>query len=508
MIKGIVYTAKRILGNLYVRFRIKSISIEVAELFFQHNGEYDFKRYDMIVRLLAVENYFGKNDFGFNLYRRMQAARVNRDWEDPAVERFHKLIKSYDNRGYDTTSPIILDKNLHLIDGSHRMALAMYYHTKQINAIVKPITFNTFYGIEWFKINGFTNDECNKMIAKYEELKNYYSTPFICTLWNPINAYYDDITKKLGLFGDIREVLDFELTKDEYVFYTKGIYSVDDIEKWKIEKKLEHMQVYDKGLNKLRMVALSLKCPNFRLKDKTNTSLSQQCELIKQMIRDRYKDRIDNYFHDIIVHIGDNFTQNRFIYSLLKMPNINLTEILDDLRDLKYVIVKYEVPYMPTDFPIHYALGKDLDIVCSGKEEYDKVLSCLQYRLRNYRKYYNIRVIEEKDSSGCEYRTLFRLEQENNFLVFQFDISSTLLTDINSSAFTKEIIDTRKKLSVFYIPSEKYELIIRLLELHQNPEKQHHLEYINNHSNSLDSELCDKYLLFNWRDLCYQEKSN
>ena len=36
-------------------------------------------RYDVFVRCLAIDNYFGKNDYGFNMYNKMQKLRVGTD---------------------------------------------------------------------------------------------------------------------------------------------------------------------------------------------------------------------------------------------------------------------------------------------------------------------------------------------------------------------------------------------------------------------------------------------
>ena len=375
ILKKIFHAVKRKTQNVVDRYKSKTVSLEISELFFQHNGELDFNRYDMIVRLLAVECYFGKNDYGFDFYRRMQAARINKEWVEPAVERFQSLIQSYEKNGYDEKSKILLDKNLHLVDGSHRMAMAMYYNIPRINASVHPKAFDIFYGIEWFKVNGFTKEECDILHNKYEKLKALYSTPFICSIWAPAYKYYDEITEKLRLFGEVKEVRDYDFNEWDYKFYTRGIYHVDDIEKWKIEKKIDYMMKSSPCSHKIRMVSLLLNQPNFRLKDKTANTLSRHCELIKKLIRDAYKDKVSYYFHDIILHIGDNFFQNRHIYRLLTMPPINMNEILSHIHDRRYVITKYDVPYMPVDFPSHYPLGKDLDIICDGFEEYQFVVN-------------------------------------------------------------------------------------------------------------------------------------
>ena len=494
---GRIYNAVVSRFGDYVKEKIyKAVSFEVAELFFQHNGERGFNRYDMIVRLLAVENYFGKNNYGFDFYRRMQAARINEEWVEPAVERFKNLIKSYEENGYDETSKIIVDRNLHLFDGSHRMAMAMYYGIKYINATVLPDEYNIFYGIEWFKMNGFSEDECAILHSKFEELKEKHTTLFICTLWSPVNQYYDEITEHLKMFGDIKEVRDYVFNERDYIFYTRGIYHVDDIEKWKIEKKISYMLKSSPNSHKLRMVSLYLNNPDFRLKAKTNTTLSKRCELIKKLVRDAYKGKVDCYFHDIIMHIGDNFYQNRYIYKLLTMPAIDINSILSHIKNRKYIVTKFDVPYMPDDFPAHYPLGKDLDIICQDEEEYNEVLNSILADVEQYKDYYDIRIVKKS-----KIRTLVRLEQKDQFLVFQFDVSTRHRTGSNAPDFIDDMVFSRQEMGGFYVPQTKYEILIRLQELKDYPNKKHHKDYVMQNIDDIDEQLCDKYLKYNWRKL-------
>ena len=501
VIDKIKHAAKRVLKKAKANIGTKHVSLEVAELFFQHNGKTDFQRYDMIVRLLAVENYYGKNDIGFDLYYRMQEARMGKQWADKAVGIFENLIKSYQENGYDEKSEIELDSNLHLIDGSHRMAMAMYHQVPKISAKVRPYVINIFYGIEWFKVNGFSDEECTMLTKKYRELKKLYSTPFVCSLWAPVHDYFDEITEKLRMFGEVTEIRDFDLSDFDYVFYTRGIYHVDDIEKWKIEKKIEYMRKSSPNCRKIRMVTLLLEEPKFRLKANTNTTLSQQCELIKRLIRDAYKAKVNHYFHDIVMHIGDNFYQNRHIYRLLTMPSIDVTNILDHIKDRKYVLTKIESPYMSSEFPMHYPLGKDLDIICADMDEYKIVLESILYDIKQYEKSYSIRLVKKIDEKGREYRTLVRLEQEDQFLVFQFDVASRHRTGSAAPDIIDEMIASRQKKGIYYIPSIECEIVIRLQELHQYPKKIHHRDYVMRYKDEINENLCDKYLNMDWRKI-------
>lgn len=155
----------------YIRNKkTKHIKLCVEELIAQETCADGFNRYDIIVRLLAIECEKGLNNFGWDLYRRMQIARCGEKNIEQRIICFKKLIENYDKSGYDESSEIELDSNLHLIDGSHRLALALYYKIPYINAMVRPFITNCYYGLYFFAINGFTELECNIIKERYKQV--------------------------------------------------------------------------------------------------------------------------------------------------------------------------------------------------------------------------------------------------------------------------------------------------------------------------------------------------
>ena len=93
------------------------------------------------------------------------------------------------------------------------------------------------------------------------------------------------------------------------------IYSSDDIARWKVEKKLEYLKPYPKEFT---VVYVEIHEPKFRKKTMNNHDISTVVEKMKKEIRDIYKGKIDNYFYDIVVHMCDNYAQNRIVNSVLK----------------------------------------------------------------------------------------------------------------------------------------------------------------------------------------------
>jgi len=309
VIRRLLYEGKKIYRKtISDKYHTKHITIDVRELFFQEHGAAGFNRYDMIVRYLSVENYYGKNDFGFEMEKKMLEARISK--EESALDYiswFKDLIKSYEQNGYMKVSEIVLDKNLCLFDGSHRFTLGFYHGIFAISCAVRAYSIPIFYGLEWFIEKGFSMEELNILRETYKKIADAAAVPFVCILWPPVKNYFDEIVEKMNLIEKVIGYDDYEYDAAAFEKIVKAIYATDDIALWKVEKKMEYMGIGK--INKLRVVYLNVKKPRFRLKS-TNHTLSVRMEEIKQMIRYAYKDRIHNYYEDIIIHCGDNFHQN------------------------------------------------------------------------------------------------------------------------------------------------------------------------------------------------------
>lgn len=79
---------------------------------FMHDN---INRADILVRMLAIDDFYNKNDFGFNLYTEMQHARSRTNQFIPKhqidyKDKFCDLMTSFEN-GHNTDRPIILNKN-------------------------------------------------------------------------------------------------------------------------------------------------------------------------------------------------------------------------------------------------------------------------------------------------------------------------------------------------------------------------------------------------------------
>ncbi|MDD4082618.1 MAG: hypothetical protein PHD05_04490 [Sphaerochaetaceae bacterium] len=144
------------MNNLKKLSFLSGITVKVNTLWlFRYSMHNNMNASDVIIRYLAIENYYGKNNNGFELYNNMMDARVkNREKlkgrNDNGV-RFKELIKSFEEKGFDNDYPIQLNKYFLLGEGSHRLALALYFNVKEVPVcFLNQLNIVVDYSADWF----------------------------------------------------------------------------------------------------------------------------------------------------------------------------------------------------------------------------------------------------------------------------------------------------------------------------------------------------------------------
>jgi hypothetical protein len=85
----------------------------------------------------------------------MQRLRVNRD----DTKSFKSLFDSFNERGFDETFPISCSVSHGLLNGSHRLALALFHNKDSIPIHVSDTRTNyPRYGLSWFS-SRFSTEE-------------------------------------------------------------------------------------------------------------------------------------------------------------------------------------------------------------------------------------------------------------------------------------------------------------------------------------------------------------
>ena len=96
----------------------------------------DEERYALAVRWAAIENYYGRCPNGFLWYKRAIAYIHNASVAEARARGFMQLIQSWETFGYDEKHEIAINESYEILDGEHRVALALYHGEKMIKCRV------------------------------------------------------------------------------------------------------------------------------------------------------------------------------------------------------------------------------------------------------------------------------------------------------------------------------------------------------------------------------------
>ena len=136
-------------------------------------------------------------------------------------------------------------------------------------------------------------------------------------LWPPAKPWFDEISKELSKHSVKKWEKSINLGKSLPNFVRK-IYSSDDIQKWKLELKINAMEDHDPIV---RIIALEFPSDTFRIKRDVTVYQSKTSVFLKKLIRKKYGKKIPDYFYDTVMHMGDNHKHNRKIFENLRDGN-------------------------------------------------------------------------------------------------------------------------------------------------------------------------------------------
>ena len=279
--------------------------IPTASLLAKQIVGHTFNRYDIIVRYMAINSFLNAENEGINLYEKMQNNRGGSTYKNP-WKVFQELITSFNNKGTDINYPLLVNKNFHIVDGAHRLACALYFNEPLIAIKINKKLDHSLYGINWFKSNNFSTEDLDLILQKKQQIFISNHLYFEIVLWPPVSQYFDEIEKFIKEKYTVYSSKDY---KDipEFNTYIKSLYKIDDIKDWKVDLKIKGMSAYSKDI---RIIKIEIPEPKFRKKE-NGQLISKEVEILKKQIRESYKEKIDNYFHDIIIHIGDNYSHTK-----------------------------------------------------------------------------------------------------------------------------------------------------------------------------------------------------
>lgn len=138
-----------------------------------------------------------------------------------------------------------------------------------------------------------------------EVIYNYNNKYFCLILWNPCYDIKNEIINEIPNIKEIRELI---IDKDNLHETMFDIYKLDRrcARNKVLPPKIEHLKKYN---TKHLIIKYHIDNPTF-----TNY-ICNEVENLKKKIRYKYKNRIDNYIKDIIIHCSDDYKQSRHLWN-------------------------------------------------------------------------------------------------------------------------------------------------------------------------------------------------
>ncbi len=150
-----------------------------------------FKRWDLVPRYLAIENHYGENNFGWELFRKLRLHQ-SREFGDGTGQtlydqttrtNFESLIDSI-KIGYNREFPIVVNETgLRINKGWLRFACCLYFNIDEIPCKFDTLNPNPSYSKTWMvtevgynkKEMDLIEDGYTRIFTKLEKtILNYY----------------------------------------------------------------------------------------------------------------------------------------------------------------------------------------------------------------------------------------------------------------------------------------------------------------------------------------------
>jgi hypothetical protein len=329
---GMILKDRRWVPNLFIDKLEKDPGIALAVkpeviLFTENKRKETFNRFDLVVRMLAIEEFYGQNSFGFHLYDKMQERRVATNKRVPKDragginrERFLNLITSFEQNGYVNHYPIIVNKHFELIDGSHRLALALYYRMGIIPVLTDKLHFRerVNYDLDWFKANGFTFRELERIQERQLTLMDACKKEFVAIIWPAAYQWRDQIVNELASRHQVFCTEDLFFSDEaSFSHFVRRVYDLDDIASWKVDKKISIAKRFDLKCFVVKFFVSVPEYERIQVSDKYK-AISLEVKKSKEKIRSDVKVKINDYFHDVIIHVSDNEYETIEINELIR----------------------------------------------------------------------------------------------------------------------------------------------------------------------------------------------
>lgn len=465
-----------------------------------HDGEGAF--HDIAVRLLAIEQFYGKNSIGYNLYSKMQERHF--EYGTFWLERLKRLLQAYEAKEDGVYAPIDVDERLHIIDGANRLAIALYEDQEFMLVRVHNTKIDRVCGYNYIRELNFTDEESKLIHEKAIELFKRCKYPYVGIIWPPAYHLRDAIENEINTYlqssqypplqtAGIQVVESVDLMFDRLDFegFVYGMYYADGMDdallKWKIYTVSTGVRG---GSDKypVRVLYLNVNHPGMRKNEGCLLARSELITQVKSVIRNRYKDKMD-YIYDNLLHVSDNYKQS-MLCDMVLTADKDVSGLMKELNErFEYVIIK-SGGRQSKDFPKSCYYHADVDILVHA-EDVKKVGDAVEQWM------------EKKYGNGRQRGwTISRTETDGEVLIwsliygYEFFVGHIQTTnhfgmtnEFNEECLSNRELDTQHG---FYVLPPRYDIMFRAAEAVHAPHKVWHREYVVAHKDEYDEKLSER----------------
>ena len=270
-------------------------------------------RMDIILYCLAIDHYNKKIDWGFELYEKMTK---NSPEHSKQHDAFMKRLSGNSKKISSLIPKIKTDSDFKIIEAPYLVSFALSLNLEKVSIKRTRKKQSQPYDVAWLKKIGFEEEKIKKILGKKEELFLLWGIYFTAAIWPPAYKYFDQIEKEINEINDVLYTEDW-LFENNLSDVVNKIYhpSVDPKPAFAINKKISGFIPYEPNV---RFLLIKVLDPGATKLSPKNRFIPIDVTRIKQEIRQKYKEKIPNYYFDLIIHISDTFEQNRHVLKIFK----------------------------------------------------------------------------------------------------------------------------------------------------------------------------------------------
>ncbi len=176
-------------------------------------------------------------------------------------------------------------------------------------------TIFRFLGFHYIFVNYFLY---NKFIINILDLINSKRWPkieLLMIIWPPSLSHFDQINMDVSKFCDLKWSKIIKIKKNNFDKFCYKIYEIDNASKRKITKKIDRIKKESTNIGLLKIIIFK---PKILAQDSFNYVRCKTVNDIKIFIRNKYRNKIQDYVYDIIIHSSEVDYQNEDILKLIR----------------------------------------------------------------------------------------------------------------------------------------------------------------------------------------------